>query len=148
MEAASSTSAELTKEQTNTFFTSSRQMEVSKETLAQLGQEGFKKVAKNLKRPGGWMKNPDKEKGDDNPSTIPQTPYPFRVRIQKRFQEALELTRYYSMAGHHLTVTNNVYKIVIWSFTNQWAGHKDRKCQTQPVVPKITAELPIMQWID
>eukprot|EP00957_Ditylum_brightwellii_P182061 13870686-Ditylum_brightwellii.AAC.1 len=62
-------------------------MEVSKETLAQLGQEGIKKVedlaefskdnwkqvAENLKRRGGRMKNPDKEKGNDNPSMIPQT---------------------------------------------------------------------------
>eukprot|EP00957_Ditylum_brightwellii_P127101 9690415-Ditylum_brightwellii.AAC.1 len=81
-------------------------MEISKETLAQLGQEGIKKVedlvefskdnwkqvAENLKCPGGWMKNLDKEKGNDNPSTIPQTPYPFGVRTQKRLQEALELT--------------------------------------------------------
>eukprot|EP00957_Ditylum_brightwellii_P099237 7558687-Ditylum_brightwellii.AAC.1 len=62
-------------------------MEVSKEMLAQLGLEGIKKVedlaefskdnwkqiAENLKRPGGWMKNPDKVQGNDNPSTIPQT---------------------------------------------------------------------------
>eukprot|EP00957_Ditylum_brightwellii_P089767 6837127-Ditylum_brightwellii.AAC.1 len=66
-------------------------MEVRKETLARLGHEGIKKmedlaefskdnwkqVAENLKRPGGRMKNPDKEHGNDNPSTIPQTPYPF-----------------------------------------------------------------------
>eukprot|EP00957_Ditylum_brightwellii_P013226 998264-Ditylum_brightwellii.AAC.1 len=38
--------------------------------------------------------------------------------------------------------------MVIRSFTNQWAGLKDRKCQTDPVVPKITAELPIMRWVD
>eukprot|EP00957_Ditylum_brightwellii_P039310 2973896-Ditylum_brightwellii.AAC.1 len=35
---------------------------------------------------------------------------------------------------------------MIWSFTNLWAGLKYRKCQTQHVVTKITAELPIMQW--
>eukprot|EP00957_Ditylum_brightwellii_P088284 6725499-Ditylum_brightwellii.AAC.1 len=66
-------------------------MEVLKETLAQLGLEGIKKVedlaefskdnwkqvAENLKCLGGQMKNPDKVQGDDNPSTIPQTPYPF-----------------------------------------------------------------------
>eukprot|EP00957_Ditylum_brightwellii_P090523 6893533-Ditylum_brightwellii.AAC.1 len=37
---------------------------------------------------------------------------------------------------------------MIWSFTDQWSNLKDCKCQTQPVVPKITAELPIMQWVD
>eukprot|EP00957_Ditylum_brightwellii_P104577 7968705-Ditylum_brightwellii.AAC.1 len=62
-------------------------MEVTKETLIQLGHEGIKKVedlaeyskenwkqvADNLKRPRGWMKNLDKEPGDDNPSTVAQT---------------------------------------------------------------------------
>eukprot|EP00957_Ditylum_brightwellii_P095411 7267570-Ditylum_brightwellii.AAC.1 len=66
-------------------------MEVSKETLAQLGLEGIKKVedlaefskdnwkqvVENLKRPGGRMKNLDKVQGNNNHSTIPQTPYPF-----------------------------------------------------------------------
>eukprot|EP00957_Ditylum_brightwellii_P148527 11309460-Ditylum_brightwellii.AAC.1 len=56
-------------------------MEVSKETLAQLGHEGIKKVeglaefnkdkwkqvAENLKCPGGQMKNPDKEKREEQP---------------------------------------------------------------------------------
>eukprot|EP00957_Ditylum_brightwellii_P125216 9545097-Ditylum_brightwellii.AAC.1 len=106
MEAAASMRAELTKEQTNTFFASSKQMEVSNETLAQLVQEGIKKVedlaefskdnwkqvVEILKRPGGRIKNPDNKKSDDNPSMIPQTPYPFGVRTQKRLQEALELT--------------------------------------------------------
>eukprot|EP00957_Ditylum_brightwellii_P118749 9056624-Ditylum_brightwellii.AAC.1 len=133
-------------------------MEVTKETLAQLGLEGIKKVedltevskenwkqvAENLKRPGVWKKNPDKVHGDDNPYMIPQTPYPFGVRIQKRLQEASELTRYNITVGCHMTVSDTVYATVIQSFTNQWACLKDRKRQTQPVVPKITAELPIM----
>eukprot|EP00957_Ditylum_brightwellii_P023921 1803427-Ditylum_brightwellii.AAC.1 len=92
------------------------------------------------------MKNPDKVHGNENPSTIPQTPYPFRVRTQKRLQEASELTRYYITIGCRLTVLNTVYSTVIRSFTQQWAGLKDR--QTDPVVPKTTAELPIMRWVD
>eukprot|EP00957_Ditylum_brightwellii_P003041 232155-Ditylum_brightwellii.AAC.1 len=88
-------------------------MEVTKETLAQLGLEGitkvedlaefskenWKQVTENLKRLGGRMKNLDKVHGNDNPSTIPQTPYPFRVRTQKRLQEASELTRYCITVG-------------------------------------------------
>eukprot|EP00957_Ditylum_brightwellii_P041820 3167360-Ditylum_brightwellii.AAC.1 len=38
--------------------------------------------------------------------------------------------------------------MVIRSFTNQWAGQKDRKRQTQPVVPKIPTKLPVMRWVD
>eukprot|EP00957_Ditylum_brightwellii_P087537 6663960-Ditylum_brightwellii.AAC.1 len=102
---------------------SSKQMEVSKEMLAQLSLEGinkvedlaefskdnWKQVVEILKCPGGWMKNPDKVQGNDNPSTIPHTPYPFRVRTQRRLQEASELTRYYITVGRHLTVANTAY---------------------------------------
>eukprot|EP00957_Ditylum_brightwellii_P138919 10589163-Ditylum_brightwellii.AAC.1 len=102
----SSTRVGLTKDQTTFFFTNTKQMEVTKKMLAQLGLEGTKKVedlaecskdnwkqvTENLKRLEGQMKNLDKVHGNDNPSTIPQTPYPFGVRAQKRLQEALELT--------------------------------------------------------
>eukprot|EP00957_Ditylum_brightwellii_P149003 11344626-Ditylum_brightwellii.AAC.1 len=127
-------------------------MEVSKETLVQLGQEGIKKVkdlaefskdnwkqvAENLKHPGGWMKNLDKKQDNNNPPTIPQTLYLFGVRTQKRLLKASELTRYYATVGCHLTVLNPVYETELRSFTDQWADLKDCKCQTQPVVPKIT----------
>eukprot|EP00957_Ditylum_brightwellii_P201777 15327196-Ditylum_brightwellii.AAC.1 len=56
--------------------------------------------------------------------------------------------KYYEMVGCHVTVLNTVYKTVIKSFTNQWARLKDWRQQTQPVVPKITGELPVMQWAD
>eukprot|EP00957_Ditylum_brightwellii_P125270 9548673-Ditylum_brightwellii.AAC.1 len=73
-EATASTRARLTKDQTTFFFTNAKQMEVTKEKLAQLGLKGIKKVedlvefskdnwkqvTENLKRQGGRMKNPDK----------------------------------------------------------------------------------------
>eukprot|EP00957_Ditylum_brightwellii_P104794 7987712-Ditylum_brightwellii.AAC.1 len=68
--------------------------------------------------------------------------------MQKRLLEASELMRYYKPVGRHVTVSNTVYKTVIKPFTDQWAGLKDWKCWTQPVVPKITGELPVMQWVD
>eukprot|EP00957_Ditylum_brightwellii_P065529 4970691-Ditylum_brightwellii.AAC.1 len=77
MEATASTRARLTKDQTTFFFTTAKQMEVTKEMLTQLGHKGIKKVedlvefsndnwkqvAENLKRPGGQMKNLDEESG-------------------------------------------------------------------------------------
>eukprot|EP00957_Ditylum_brightwellii_P032613 2471806-Ditylum_brightwellii.AAC.1 len=137
-------------------------MEVSKETLVQLGKEGikeledlaefskdiWKQVAENLKRLGGQMKNPDKEKDNNNPLVVPLTPYLFGATTQKRLLEVSELTEYYEMVGHHLTVLNTVYKNIIRSFTNQWTGLKNCKRQIQPMVLKITGELPILQWVD
>eukprot|EP00957_Ditylum_brightwellii_P012988 981462-Ditylum_brightwellii.AAC.1 len=80
-------------------------MEVTKETYVQLGKEGikevkdlaefskeiWKQVAENLKRPGGWMKNPGRETNRSH-ATVPQTLYLFGARTQKRLLEASELT--------------------------------------------------------
>eukprot|EP00957_Ditylum_brightwellii_P165599 12606392-Ditylum_brightwellii.AAC.1 len=93
MEVAASTRPGLNKTQTTNFLISSKQMEVAKETLVQLGKEGikevkdlaefikviWKQVVENLKRPGGQMKNPDRE-ADQSHATVPQTPYLFRAR--------------------------------------------------------------------
>eukprot|EP00957_Ditylum_brightwellii_P044207 3354660-Ditylum_brightwellii.AAC.1 len=136
-------------------------MEVVAKTLVELGEEGikaakdlakfdkdtWKQVVENLKRPGGWMKNPHKDANKSH-AMVPQTPYLFRAKTQKRLLEAYELMRYYEMVGCRVTVLNTVYKTIIKSFTNQWARLKDRKQQTQPEVPKITRELPVIQWMD
>eukprot|EP00957_Ditylum_brightwellii_P169227 12880378-Ditylum_brightwellii.AAC.1 len=108
MEAAASTRPCLKKAQTNTFFTSYKQMEVAKEMLVQLGKRGikevkdlaefnkdiWKQVVENLKHPGGWMMNPDRE-SDQSHTMVLQTPYLFGARTQKRLVEASEQTRYY-----------------------------------------------------
>eukprot|EP00957_Ditylum_brightwellii_P155005 11798462-Ditylum_brightwellii.AAC.1 len=52
------------------------------------------------------------------------------------------------MVGYRVTVSNTVYETIIKFFTNQWAGLKDWKRQTQPVVLKITGELRVIQWVD
>eukprot|EP00957_Ditylum_brightwellii_P180533 13752328-Ditylum_brightwellii.AAC.1 len=161
MEAAASTRPGLNKMQTTNFFTSSKQMEVAKEMLVQLGKEGIKEIKdlaefskdiwkqdeENLKCPGGRMKNPDR-KVNQSHAKVPQNLYLFGERTQKRLLEASKLMRYYKMVGCHVTVLNTVYKTVIKSFTNQWASLKDQKQQTQPMVPKSTGELPVMQWVD
>eukprot|EP00957_Ditylum_brightwellii_P142928 10890070-Ditylum_brightwellii.AAC.1 len=104
MEAAASMMPGLNKMQTNTFFTSSKQMEVTKEMLKELGKEAikevkdltefnkdiWKQVMDNLKHPGGQMKNPDKD-ANKNHAIVPQTPYLFGTRIQMRLLEASKL---------------------------------------------------------
>eukprot|EP00957_Ditylum_brightwellii_P011138 843944-Ditylum_brightwellii.AAC.1 len=136
-------------------------MEVAKKTLEELEKKGIKEVkdlakltkemqkqvADNLTRRGGQMKNQDKE-ADKNHAMVSQTLYLFEAKMQKRLLEASSLMRYYEMVGCRVTVLNTVYRTIIKYFTNQWARLKDRKQQTQPMVPKITGELPIMQWTD
>eukprot|EP00957_Ditylum_brightwellii_P017416 1311895-Ditylum_brightwellii.AAC.1 len=121
-------------------------MKIMNETLVQLWKEGikevkdlaefskdiWKEVAENLKRLGGWMKNPDRE-ADQSHAMVPQTLYLFGTITQMRLLEASNLTRYYKMVGRCVTALNIVYETVIKSFTNQWVGLKDQKCQTQPM---------------
>eukprot|EP00957_Ditylum_brightwellii_P095996 7314089-Ditylum_brightwellii.AAC.1 len=92
-EAAASMTLGLNKMQTNTFFTSLKQMEAAKEMLGELRKEGikeaedfakftketWKQVVDNLKHLGGWMKNPDKDANKSH-ATVPQTPYLFGTK--------------------------------------------------------------------
>eukprot|EP00957_Ditylum_brightwellii_P067100 5092909-Ditylum_brightwellii.AAC.1 len=101
---------------------SSKQIEVTKETLVQLGKEGikevkdlaefskdiWKQVAENLKCLGGQTKNPDREANQSH-ATVPQTLYLFGARTQKRLLEASKLSRYYETVGRCMTVLNTVY---------------------------------------
>eukprot|EP00957_Ditylum_brightwellii_P091502 6967843-Ditylum_brightwellii.AAC.1 len=125
-EAAVSMRLGLNKTQTTTFFTSSKQMKVTKETLEKLGKEEikevkdlaefnketWKQVADNLKYLGGWMKNSD-NRADKNHAKVPQTPYPFGAKMRKKLLEVSKLMRYYETIGCHVTVLNTVYKTVI-----------------------------------
>eukprot|EP00957_Ditylum_brightwellii_P106869 8152761-Ditylum_brightwellii.AAC.1 len=80
----------------------------------------WKQVVDNLKRPGGWMKNLDKDSLKD--STVPQTLCIFRAKMQKRLLKASELMRFYETVGCKVTVSNTVYKTMIKSFLDQWKG--------------------------
>eukprot|EP00957_Ditylum_brightwellii_P196224 14951258-Ditylum_brightwellii.AAC.1 len=56
--------------------------------------------------------------------------------------------RFYDMVRREVTVLNTVYKTIIKSFLDQWKGLTNCKKHTQPAVPKITTELPVMHWTD
>eukprot|EP00957_Ditylum_brightwellii_P060795 4615636-Ditylum_brightwellii.AAC.1 len=61
------------------------------EDLAKFDKDTWKQVTENLKHPGGWMKNLDKDTNKN--STPPQTLYTFRAKLQKRLLEASKLMR-------------------------------------------------------
>eukprot|EP00957_Ditylum_brightwellii_P018043 1359820-Ditylum_brightwellii.AAC.1 len=103
MEARTSMMLGLNKMHIITFITSLRLMEVVAMLLVQLRKEGIKEandftefdkgmwmqVSENLKCPGGWMKN--LEKNAKKTPKVPQTPYLFGAKIQKRLLEAFKL---------------------------------------------------------
>eukprot|EP00957_Ditylum_brightwellii_P180484 13748636-Ditylum_brightwellii.AAC.1 len=88
------------------------------------------------------------ENDAEKTSTVPQTLYLFVTMTQKRLFKASKVMRYYKAVCYRIMVSNTVRKTIIKSFTNQWAGLKDQKQQTQPEVLKITRELPVMPWRD
>eukprot|EP00957_Ditylum_brightwellii_P101848 7762412-Ditylum_brightwellii.AAC.1 len=115
--------------------------------LGQIHEGNVEAGCREPEAPRCQMKNPDKGVNKIH-ATVPQAPYLFGARMQKRLLKASELMRYYKMVSCHVTVSNTVYNAVIKSFTNQWAELRDQKQQMQPVVPKITGEFPITEWMD
>eukprot|EP00957_Ditylum_brightwellii_P034973 2651001-Ditylum_brightwellii.AAC.1 len=66
--------------------------------MAKFDNDTWKQAVDNLKHPGGWLKNLDKDSSKD--STVPQTTYVFGAKMQKRLFKAYKLTRFYEMVGH------------------------------------------------
>eukprot|EP00957_Ditylum_brightwellii_P168838 12851471-Ditylum_brightwellii.AAC.1 len=133
--AASSMMPGLAKAEAVIFFMSPTSIDVVKETLVELGQEGiikaedlakfgrdtWKQVLDNLNCPGGWMNNLNKVT-NKNLTMIPQTRYVSRAKIQKRLLKASKLMGFYETVGWKVMVANTVYKTVIKSFLDQWKG--------------------------
>eukprot|EP00957_Ditylum_brightwellii_P106632 8135241-Ditylum_brightwellii.AAC.2 len=98
----------------------------------------WKQVADNLQYPSCQVKNPDKIADKD--LTVPQTPFVFGAKTQKRLFDALELMSYYKTVGWDLTVSSIKYDPVIKFFTYQWKRLTDWEKNTQSAIPMITIE--------
>eukprot|EP00957_Ditylum_brightwellii_P018757 1410149-Ditylum_brightwellii.AAC.1 len=72
------------------------------EDLVEFAKKTWKQVADNLKHPGGQIKNLD-SRANKNHVMVPQTPYLFGAKTQKRLLKASKLMRYYKTVGHRVT---------------------------------------------
>ena len=114
--------------------------------LADFDKEALQQLADNLRRPGGWVPNPDP--GAAAGSTIPTPAFGFGAKSQKRLGIACELVWYYNTVGHDLTAANMRWNNVIKNFEIQWKALKTKRDEDTPDVPKISKALPIIKWTE
>jgi hypothetical protein len=165
----------ITNAQTTTFFEDADQMALAADTRAQLVVEGIDEVddlaeydkeswvvlAQNLKKPTGRIPNPDHVPalaGADPadvaaanaiPATIPQPPFVFGAKTQKRLLVASEIVRFYLTIGRELTPGGMMWDPVLKNFELQWKALETRmKSNEDQEVPKISKSLVIIKWTE
>ena len=114
--------------------------------LADINKDSLQQLADNLRKPGGWIADPNPTAAAG--ATIPTPAFVFGVKSQKRLGVVCDLVWYYDTVGHDLTAPNMCWNQVGKNFEIQWKALKDRKEEDPPEVPKITKTLPIMKWTE
>jgi hypothetical protein len=165
----------ITNAQTTAFFEDPVQMAVDPVTRAQLVVEGITEVddlqeydkeswlvlSQNLKKPTGRAPNPDHvpaAAGADAAAiaaanaiapTIPQPPFVFGAKTQKRLLVASEIVRFYKTIGRGLTAGGMMWHPVLKNFDLQMKSLETRmKSNEDHEVPKITKSLVIIKWTE
>eukprot|EP00957_Ditylum_brightwellii_P100778 7681516-Ditylum_brightwellii.AAC.1 len=125
-------------------------MRVDKDTVTQLVNKRISdvedQVAENVRKPGGIILNADSRAAIG--STIPQPPFPFGAKSQKRLMSAADIVHYCMTVEYDLAVANMNYGKLISNFSDQWKGLLDQMKEPPPVFLKISIELPMMKWTD
>ena len=165
----------ITNAQTTLFFEEATQMAVDVATRAQLVVEGITEVddlaeydkeswvvlAQNLKKPTGRIVDPDHvpaAAGADAAGiaaanvivpTIPQPPFVFGEKTQKRLIVASEIVRFYLTIGRALTSGGVMWDPVLKNFDLQMKSLETRmKINEDHEIPKITKRLVIIKWTE
>jgi hypothetical protein len=151
----------LAQAQTTAFFQDAAQMGLPNRTVTQLATEGitdvtdlvdFKKehlelVAKNLRAPPGRVPHPDAALAAAGP-TIPTPPFVIGAISLMRLEAAADMIRYYETVGCALTPQNIWWEPTIKTFAEHWKALQDRKDGETLEVPRITRQLPVIQWTE
>ena len=150
----------LTAAQTTAFFRDADQMGIPQATVAQLQievittiadladfeKETLQQMADNLRKPGGWV--PDPNPAAATGATIPTPPFVFGAKSHHRLTMACELVHYYNTIGRDLSAGNMRWSNVMKNFEIQWKALKERKEAHDPDIPKICKSVPIMKWTE
>ena len=158
----------ITANQLTLFFEADAQMALPHSTRLQLAQEGIttvrdlvdfdkdtiEQVSNNLRRPTGRITDPNYVAPNPLPvpppqaPTIPQPPFVFGAKSQKRLLVACDLIRFYETIGRPLTAPNVMWDPTMRNFGEQWKALKGRKAEELPDTPQISKALPIIKWVE
>ena len=145
----------ITANQITLFFEEPAQMALPHSTRLQLAQEGIttvkdlvdfdkdtiEQVSNNLRRPTGRITDPNYVAPNPLPvpppqaPTIPQPPFVFGAKSQKRLLVACDLIRFYETIGRPLTAPNVMWNPTMRNFGEQWKALKGRKAEDVPDTP-------------
>ena len=114
--------------------------------LADFEKETLQQMADNLRKPGGWV--PDPNPAAAAGATIPTPPFVFGAKLQHCLTVACDLVCYYNMIGRDLSAGNMHWSNVMKNFEIQWKALKERKEADDPDIPKTSKSLPIMKWTE
>ena len=111
--------------------------------LVDFDYNSLKQIMENLRRPGGYIHDPDSNAAPG--SAIPTPAFVFGAKSQIRLKSAIEIAKYYEMTGCELYSANMRWSPTIKTFTEHWKLLSTRKDSTDPDVPKISKTLHIMK---
>ena len=154
--------------QNTAFFTAAAQMAIPRGTATQLANEGIlviadlidfdkdtiEQIANNLRRPSGRIPDPNYIPPVPLPRpapavpTIPQPPFVFGAKSQKRLLTACDLVRYYNTVGRTITGGNMMWTPIMRNFGEQWKALVEKGKEDDPETPPINKALPIIKWIE
>ena len=132
---------------------------ISAATRIQLQQEGinnvgdlvdfdkytFKKVANNLRRPGGRI--PDPDPNSSTGATIPMPPFTFGVKLQMRLLASYDLLHYYETVGLEIVTGNTCWDPVIKNFVEQLKSLSNRITEGVYVLNFLNT-LSVIKWME
>ncbi len=117
--------------------------------LAEFGDDEFKVVAENLRRPAGTMADPNFQAvagGAQVAPQIPIPPYVIGAKSLKRMKIASKAVMYYITIDRPTTPANMHFTNLLKDFEEQWKSLERKKEADAPDTPTITRALPIMKW--
>lgn len=114
------------------------------EDLADFSDEEFKQVADNLRRPGGYVADPNPNAAAG--AMVPTPPFVFGAKSQMRLKVAAIAVRYYQTVDRSLTVNGMAWNNALKNFREHWKALCDRKKEDAPDIPKIGKNLVVTKW--
>ena len=116
----------------------------SVDDLQEFDEETLKQLVENLRKPGGFVQDPNAAVGQH--ALIPTPAFVIGAKSLSRIKAAMFIVKYYETVGRETTPNNMRWDPVIKNFIEHWKALKDRKEDDVPEVPKISKTLTAMKF--
>ena len=150
-------SSRLTTEEVKAFLCDYDQMALEEETrlrlqdkginvpedLVEFDEDSVRRIADNLRRPGGCTPDPNSANLLTAPG-LPTPPFKFGVKSQQRLLKAIQIMKYYDTVNFEIDANMVEYGPVIKDSQHQWKALAECK-DVEIATLKISKALPIIK---